>query len=567
MEWVKRMCRSRSAPLIAGVAAVLPFLPALRFGFLLEWDDGGFVALNPGIGWTAENLWRNLTSNLQSVYTPLTTLLLMVEHVLWGEWAAGYHLVNLLLYGGCAGFFFAILRRFRVREVPALLLTLLWAWNPAKCETVAWIAECKGVGSALFAFAAFYCFMGACERGRSGPAAPLLTFLALLFKPWVLPLCGVMVLYAWCRNVRDPRRAVRVVWPSFAAGVLGAVVVSSMTFGELARSATPAVGEYIGNLWRYFGAALYPVVLNPIHPAFCWSTVLPELIPGVILAGCLWGFCRNSRIPTRIPVCFALAWLGMVLPVLSSGSFTNADYADRYNFLLSAVVWCGIGVAGRRIFRRRRRGCLTAAAVLAAFYLLSCGFYLETFSDTRILFARAAAVENPPPKAMEGLGVVAVNREDPALLETAGMLFLEHAAGAGERREELFLNTGALFVHLAAVMERRPGSGREMAAFLSEREEKRFYSADHFLPEACSRAAGLLLMEGDRETALKLLDEQCSIPDTNRYRHHFAAGLAAFLRGERRTARAEWLEALKARPGDERLLKNLETLEGGNGSL
>lgn len=58
----------------AALFAVLPFLPSLGYGFLMEWDDGGFVTHNPHLALSWENLHYNLTANLQGVYTPLTAL-------------------------------------------------------------------------------------------------------------------------------------------------------------------------------------------------------------------------------------------------------------------------------------------------------------------------------------------------------------------------------------------------------------------------------------------------------------------------------------------------------------
>ena len=93
--WMQSVRRFRRYfPLVAAVCAVLPFLPSLGYGFLYEWDDGGFVTENAHIALNWPNLVHAFTTTLQSVYTPLTSVWLMADHALFGDWAGGYHLVN-----------------------------------------------------------------------------------------------------------------------------------------------------------------------------------------------------------------------------------------------------------------------------------------------------------------------------------------------------------------------------------------------------------------------------------------------------------------------------------------
>lgn len=286
--WMQSVRRFRRYfPLVAAVCAVLPFLPSLGYGFLYEWDDGGFVTENAHIALNWPNLVHAFTTTLQSVYTPLTSVWLMADHALFGDWAGGYHLVNLLLYGGCGALLFLIMRRLRIPASAALLLAVLWAWNPGKCESVAWIAERKGLASSFFAFASFWCFMRDCRRERAGWAAPVLMLIAFLFKPWVLPLPGVMCFYAWSRHPGEYRKLLKLLWPVMAAGCAGALLVMGMTFRDLSVSGGGGAPDFRYVL-RYFGAAVWPFSLNPIHPRPVWGSLLPELAWGAVLAAGLW---------------------------------------------------------------------------------------------------------------------------------------------------------------------------------------------------------------------------------------------------------------------------------------
>ena len=360
----------------AALLAVLPFLPSLGYGFLVEWDDGGFVTHNPHLALSWENLHYNLTANLQGVYTPLTALWLMIDNAVFGGTPAGFHLVNLLLYGGCAAMLCLIMRELRIPPVAAVVLTLLWAWNPCKIETVGWIAERKGLASAFLAFCAMRLFLPACRRGRPSWSAALLTFAAFFFKPWVLPLPGVMAVYAWMLYPRDFRKLLNLLGPVAAAGILGAAIVSAVTFSELSGSQKPEAADYAGLLLRYTGAAFAPLSLNPLHPAAGFARMWPEALWGAAVLGCLWaaGFANfGPKRGLRLSLAFTVSLAGLALPVLSSGSFTNTNYADRYGFLLSALLWCWAGellvppfsahlrcgrrAAGRRLSARRIRLC------------------------------------------------------------------------------------------------------------------------------------------------------------------------------------------------------------------
>lgn len=544
----------------AALAAVLPFLPSLGYGFLYEWDDANFILDNPHIGMSLENLAWNFTNNLQTVYTPLTTLSLMLDHAVFGMWAPGYHLVQLLMLGGCAALLFLIFRRLRVPAATALLLTLLWAWNPGKCETAAWIADRKGMGCTLFALAAFLCFMRDCRKGRAGAAAPLLMFAAFLFKPSALPLPGVMALYAWCRFPGDWRKSARLLWPVGVAGIAGGVLVCAMTFSELSGSHAVGLAD-AANLLRYFGAAVCPLSLNPIHPRLTLAEMLPELLWGAaVLAAVVWAG-RKSRTPGRSQLAFGIGFVCLALPLLSSGALTNSNYAERYQVLLSAAVWCWIGVAGRGLFRRFPRGSAVAAAALLTGFVLTDWFYLETFSDTRLLFGRAAAVENPAQRALEGLGEVAINRQLPELLYETGVLFGRAASRQEFPRDAQFRSTAVLLAAHARLMAGATGTAEELAGVLRSAGRDAFVAPEIFLPPAYSLAAGKLAAAGKSSEAAALLEKQVADGSGVEFQLRFASGLAGYFAGDLERACREWRRVLELKPHDGRTRRNLELAE------
>ena len=153
-------------------------------------------------------------------------------------------------------------------------------------------------------------------------------FAAFLFKPSALPLPGVMALYAWCRFPGEWGKLFRLLWPVGAAGIAGGALVSAMTFSELSGSHASGIAD-AANLLRYFGAAVWPFSLNPIHPRLTLPEMLPELLwAAAVLAAVIWAG-RKSRVPNRFQMAFAAGFVFLALPLLSSGALTNSNYADR----------------------------------------------------------------------------------------------------------------------------------------------------------------------------------------------------------------------------------------------
>ena len=97
----RRRCAPRRflpAALIVG-AALLAYAPVLRAGFI--WDDGIFLTENRLIR-ASDGLYRFWFTTAPPDYFPLTSSMLWFEWRLWGQNAAGYHVVNVLLHAASA---------------------------------------------------------------------------------------------------------------------------------------------------------------------------------------------------------------------------------------------------------------------------------------------------------------------------------------------------------------------------------------------------------------------------------------------------------------------------------
>ena len=85
------------------VAVALVFGQTLRHEFV-DYDDDENVYKNPDItrGFTPTTISRAFTSDRNAQWAPLTWLSHMLDWQLYGRWAGGHHLTNVLLHAATA---------------------------------------------------------------------------------------------------------------------------------------------------------------------------------------------------------------------------------------------------------------------------------------------------------------------------------------------------------------------------------------------------------------------------------------------------------------------------------
>jgi protein O-mannosyl-transferase len=204
---------SRSAPadlewlIRAGLgAAIIAFLvlvvysPASRFDFV-HFDDPEHVYAHPRVstGLSLENaFWAFSTLHGGVTYWhPLTWLSHQLDVQLFGLNPGPHHLVNVMLHSANSALVFLIVLTL-VRDFPsAVAVAGLFAFHPIQVESVAWIAERKGVLCAFFSLLTILAYL----RYVSRPALlrySLVVFLflcALMSKPMAVTLPLMLLLF------------------------------------------------------------------------------------------------------------------------------------------------------------------------------------------------------------------------------------------------------------------------------------------------------------------------------------------------------------------------------------
>ncbi len=192
--------------------ACLPYVETPWFGFVAH-DDPGHVTKNPwvsrgltlrGAAWAfgvgaepAVDGWLNW---------PLTWLSHMADVSLFGAWAGGHHVVNVLLHAVNAVLVLALVRRLGLGDAAALIGAAVFAVHPTQVESVAWVSERKTVLCSCLLFLSMLAYLRWREArvsagGDSGDRAAVwllawnvLGVLALLAKPLAVTLPCVLLL-------------------------------------------------------------------------------------------------------------------------------------------------------------------------------------------------------------------------------------------------------------------------------------------------------------------------------------------------------------------------------------
>ncbi len=173
-----------TAPLAAAGLALLPYLQALRHGYV-SFDDPQMIEGNPLVTGESGAL-AAFTSLRMTSWQPLGWLLYRVLHALGGGSPAPFHAAAIGLHALNAGLLAALLLRLLPKApVAAALGALLWAWHPVQVESVAWASQLSDVLCATFVLAGL--LLRAHERRSEGIAlfalACLCRWKAIVFLP------------------------------------------------------------------------------------------------------------------------------------------------------------------------------------------------------------------------------------------------------------------------------------------------------------------------------------------------------------------------------------------------
>ncbi len=506
-------------------AVFLAYQAVWQAGFV--WDDDSLVTANPCIigPLGLREIWTTSAADI----CPLTLTTFWIEHALWGLRPLPFHLVNIVMQGGCALLLWRVLQNLKIRG--AWLGALLWALHPVQAESVAWISELKNIQSGLFYLLTILFFLKAVDLGgMSGSrlyyvASLVCAALAMASKSSTVILPVVLALLAWWKLGRFTRwDALRIAPFMVLALITSAVTLwtERMQEHEVAYALVPVSGlERLAlagyALWFYLFKLLWPDRLSLIYPRWTVDpgqivSYLP-LMAWVLVLVFLW--CKRGTF-TKGPFVAAAYFTVALLPVLGIAhqTFSRFSYvADHFQYLADmgplALVGSGLATVPSSISVEKRWGAIIPIGGLFLFLGLLTWLRSTAFLSSEALWSDT--IDNNPNCAVA--------------YDNLGWL----RAQSGQIDDAIALYRKALEI------------------------DPRWFGARYNL-------ANILLQQGQVEQAISEYSEALKVrPDD--FRTHTNLGVALLQAGKVDEAIVEYKEALRLKPNDPLAKENLARLQ------
>ncbi len=165
----------------------------------INFDDDEYVYENREVraGLTLHGFRAAFLRPLGVNWHPLTTLSHMLDCQLYGLWAGGHHLTNVMLHALTAAALYLLLLQMPGRAAPSAFAAFLFALHPLRVESVAWVAERKDVLCGLFFVLTLAAYVGYVRKPSSlfrTFLLPCVFALGLMCKPMLVTLPLVLLL-------------------------------------------------------------------------------------------------------------------------------------------------------------------------------------------------------------------------------------------------------------------------------------------------------------------------------------------------------------------------------------
>lgn len=424
------MLTNRATFILSLVIVALCYLNSLPNDFVF--DDGSIVASNPAIR-TIKPLqfWKSpywTKQQYEGIYRPFTILSLSADYAIWGRWAPGFRITNLVLHA-VNGFLLFLLCTSLVGEgtIP-LVAMLIYLIHPVHTEAVTSIVGRSDLFASCFFMSAWLLF----RRGQTLWAAALF-FFALFSKENAIVLPAILLLDMWLNPLPlaegGAQRRVRVA--RLVPIILVALAYLALRFSVLGGLGIPVAAQYLvghmsytdrlmtsGRVFiQYLRLLFFPVNLAgdydfnaiPVARLSDWDAWLGLLLTVAIAAGAFLYRQRNWVVSFGVLFAFvvfapASNW---VMPI-------SILMAERFLYLPLIGLSIAAAAAFSQLHDPRHRKLIGAGGLLAAIVLCNSHDYIRRNDFT--FFANMVRVVPNSAKARLGYGfaLIQAGRNDEA---------------------------------------------------------------------------------------------------------------------------------------------------------
>jgi tetratricopeptide (TPR) repeat protein len=478
-----------------------------------------------------------------------------------------FHAVSLAIHVAASLLVLRILRRFTTHPWAAVVGGLVFALHPLQVESVAWIAEQRGLLAAVFSLLAIDQFLEWTERdqGRSRLRASYVLatgalVVALLAKPSavVTPLLA-FALASHGRKIPWPA-LVRALAPWAVLAVAAAVCTRFVQPADLTRAHVPLLARPLiagDAIAFYAGKLLVPVNLCVVYGRTPQATLTDPYAPvaaGLVAIACagaaFWPHVYGWRLPLAL---FVIP----LLPVLGFTDFAyqnNSTVADRYMYLAMLGPALAVAIAIDRL--RRADAARVGWGLPLAVGLAGAVFYLPLtwrqtglWRDSLTLFTRAIESGHESSAALNNLGVALTDSDRPG----DALPHLLRAVELDASDVDAQINLGIALTDLGRPNDALPHLLRAIELDPAD--------ADVWFNLGNTYAA-----EGAYATACKAFERSLEL-DGKRHKSWNNLGLARLFQGDTAGAEGAWRRSIDIRPHFSDAQLNLAKLLLSRGEL
>ena len=378
MDVVNRISPGRASAILLFLVAAL-YWPVVLNDWT-NWDDPGYVLENDIVQNFPSADAIGILSPANPVlgnYHPVTIFSLGLDHWLWGNSAAGFHLTNLLLHLLNVWLVFIFIFRWSGQTIPALVAAIAFGIHPLHVEAVAWIPGRKDLLMTTFYLLGLISWLQYLRPSKAGKkyfALALLFFLLSLLSKAVavtFPLALFLIDMLAERKISAKIIIEKIpfVWISLIIGVIAVLAQSdaqSIQGGETDDGPGNITAAAYG-IFTYLVDFIIPHHLSAFHPypsADFGALTILHLGSVILILGLALISLTKSR-PLSIGIAFFLITL---LPVSQLIRVGDAILAERYTYLpyVGIVIILSSGVSTWQ----KRHFASTTGKILAATFAI-----------------------------------------------------------------------------------------------------------------------------------------------------------------------------------------------------
>jgi hypothetical protein len=404
------------------------YLQVVSF-FFVSFDDPVYLTRNPiiqeGLNWTS--LKYAFAARPDGSFLPLNWLSHAACVSIFGAWAGGHHLVNLMLHAANSVLLFYLLKKMTKSSWPSAGVAFLFALHPLHVESVAWVSERKDVLSTLFWILTTWAYLRYVERPtwRGSVGFSLLFVLGLLSKSMLVTLPLTLLLLdmwplgrvdwtgPWAARVKRLWPLVLEKIPLFGLSFLTAIYTFQINHakGHIVTLGALSLRERLGNALStsvtYLQQMFWPVKLSVFYAFAPSALTMGRLIGSLAVILGVSGICLvNFRRRPYLGVGW-LWYLITLLPVVGIIQVGSQSHADRYTYVPLIGIFVMLSWLAEEWVMHwrlpRRLVLIGGASILGVLFTLTFA-QVVVWRDNVTLFKNAFSLDAKEPLALLNLG-------------------------------------------------------------------------------------------------------------------------------------------------------------------